>query len=109
MFWILVVATGLIGAVADIVLSNWSRTNEFVWFLAGAVGFVVFMTGLGLIIRRGAINGHPLAIALTLTVLFNIAFVAVWEVHGGTQLSALQWVGVALAVMAVTCFELGHG
>jgi hypothetical protein len=107
-FWALVVSVGFIGAVADVTLAHWSRTNQLFWWLAGAVGFLVFMTGLGLIIRQGAPHGYTLTIALVLAVLLNVAFVAAWEVYSGGSLSPLQWVGVMLAVGAVVCLEIGR-
>ncbi len=107
MFWFLVVCVGVIGAVADIVVSQWSRTGLLLWWSGGALGYLIFMTGLGLVIRMGMIHGFPLTIAVLLAVLVNIGVLALWDVLVGRPFSVMQGIGVVLALTAVACFELG--
>lgn len=102
------VLVGAVGAVADIVLSYWSYTCRLQWWLGGAVMYLVFMTGLGLIIRHGMTSGYTLAVGVVVVLLVNIALVAIWDAYSGSSLSILQWLGIALAVGAMACLELGR-
>src|SRR3989344_4105762 len=106
--WFLIICVSLIGAVADVMIGYWSNTYRLEWWLAGAVGYLVFMTGLGFIIREGMTIGFPLTVALVLVLLINVAFVAMWDMFSGASPSTLQWVGVVLALAAATCLELGR-
>jgi len=108
MNWLLIVVVGAVGAVADIVLSYWSYTHWLQWWLGSAVMYLVFMTGLGLIVRQGVINGYSLVVGVVTVLLANIALVTAWDAYNGASLSALQWLGVVLAVGAMACLELGR-
>ena len=108
MFWLLVVCVGAIGAVADIILSRWSANATTGEWLLSALAYLVFMTGLGLVIRFGAYGGHRLTIAVLLVVLVNVALLAAWDEFKAIPLSPIQWGGVVLALAAVACFELGR-
>lgn len=99
---------GVIGAVADIVLSYWSYTYRLQWWLGGAAMYLIFMTGLGLVIRRGMTNGYSLAVGVVIVLVINIAVVTAWDVYNGTSLSVLQWFGIALSIGAIACLELGR-
>lgn len=103
-----VVLVGVVGAVADVVLSYWSYTGRLQWWVGGAVLYLIFMTGLGLIIRHGVTIGYSMAVAVVIVLLVNIALVAAWDAYSGGSISALQWLGIALAAGAMTCLELGR-
>ncbi|KKS11436.1 MAG: hypothetical protein UU67_C0073G0007 [Candidatus Daviesbacteria bacterium GW2011_GWB1_41_5] len=108
MNWLLIVFVGAIGAVADVVLSYWSYTHKLQWWLGGAVLYLIFMSGLGLIVRQGVVNGYSLAVGVVVVLLVNIVLVAAWDVHSGASLSVLQWFGIVLALGAMACLELGR-
>jgi len=108
MNWLFIVLVGMLGAVADVVLSYWSYTNRLQWWLGGAALYMVFMTGLGLIVRQGVVNGYSLAIGVVIVLLVNITLVTVWDAYNGVSLSALQWLGISLAIGAMACLELGR-
>ena len=108
-FWILVALTGLLGALADVVINQWSRTLFSYWYFMSAGLYVVFMTGFGLSMRFGEAHGYSLTIVVLVVLLANIAGVALWDlVVGGSRFTPLQWLGVSLAVAAMLCFELGR-
>ncbi len=107
-FWLAVIVVGLVGAVADVAINQWSLTDKLRWWVVGAGGYLLFMTALGLTLKAGMVHGYPLTIALVLVLLANIAFVAGWDViFLGTSLGFYQWLGILLAIGAVACFELG--
>lgn len=106
--WLLVLATGFVGAIADIIVNNWSRTNKHGWWILAGLSYLFFMTGLGLIVRKGITGGYSLTVSLIIVVLVNVVFVAMWDIYCGTQVSTWQWIGVILALVAVVCFELGR-
>jgi hypothetical protein len=108
MFWILVVLVGLSGAVADVILQQWSRTQLLAPWLYSAAGYLVFMTGLGLVIRFGEMGKFPLTIAVLLVVVVNIASLAIWDSYKGVSFPAMQWVGMILCVAGVACLEFGR-
>ena len=108
MNWLLIIFVGAIGAVADIVLSYWSYTSRLQWWLGSAAMYLIFMTGLGLVVRQGVTNGYSLAVGVVIVLLVNIALVTAWDVHRGASLSVLQWFGIVLALGAMACLELGR-
>lgn len=108
-FWILVVLTGLLGALADVVVNHWSRTLSPYWYVMSAGLYIVFMTGFGLSMRFGKVRGYSLTAVVLVVLLANIAGVALRDlVVGGDQFTPLQWLGVSLAVAAVLSFEFGR-
>jgi len=109
MFWLLVVGVGIMGAVADVILSQWSENGSSLWWVGGAIGYLVFMTGLGIIIRMGTVAGFPLTIAVVLVLLTNVATLMAWDVfYVGTPFSVIQLLGIALALASVVSFEFGR-
>ena len=108
MNWLFIVLVGIIGAVADIVLSYWSYTLRLQWWVGAAAMYMVFMTGLGLIVRQGVANDYSLAVGVVIVLLANITLVTVWDAYNGASLSALQWLGISLAIGAMACLELGR-
>ena len=109
MNWLLIIFVGVIGAVADVVLSYWSYTSRLQWWLGSAAMYLIFMTGLGLVVRQGAVNGYCLAVGVVIVLLVNIALVTAWDVvYSGVSLSVLQWLGIVLALGAMACLELGR-
>lgn len=108
MFWILVGCMGVIGALADIILGEWSKSFSLSTWFASIPMYLVFMTGLGIVIRIGSTDGFQLTIAVLLVVLLNIAGLALWDSYRGSPLSVMQWLGVVLGLAAVACFEFGR-
>lgn len=107
-FWIWVVLLGLFAALADVSLNQWSKTLSLNWFVVSAVLFIAFMTGFGVAMRLGAARGYSLTLVVLVVLLLNIAGVGGWDVLiGGTRFTSLQVLGVALAIGAILCFELG--
>ena len=106
--WLNIASVGLVGAIADIMVNYWSQTHRFQWWLASALVYLVFMTGLGLIVRQGMNNGYTLTVALVLVLLINVIVVAAWDVYRDSSFSALQWLGIIFALGAIVSFELGR-
>jgi hypothetical protein len=108
MFWLMVIATGLLGAVADIVLSRWSATGNTSDWVASAASYLVFMTMLGLVVRVGAFEGYRLTIAVVLALVVNVAALSLWDSWQRSSFSAMEVVGIVLALGAAACFELSR-
>lgn len=107
-FWVLVIFMGLFGALADVSLNQWSKILSPRWWIISSILFLVFMTGFGLAMRLGATRGYSLTIAVVIVLLLDIVAVGIWDfVVGGTWFTPTQWFGVALAILAMLCFELG--
>ena len=108
LFWFLIFAGGLLGALGDIGIAQWGKTYSTMWWVVSAVGYLAFMTSLGLAVRFGLNRGYPLTIALLMLLLVNVVLVAIWDVTvSGTSITFYQFVGILLAIAAVFCFELG--
>jgi hypothetical protein len=107
-FWILITCVGLIGAISDIVLNQWSKSLFIGWWAGAAVLFLAFMTAFGLSMRFGLSQGYSLTMVVVVVLVANIAGVAIWEIFAlESRFSSIQWLGIAFAVSAIIFFELG--
>ncbi|MFT7475126.1 MAG: drug/metabolite transporter (DMT)-like permease [Verrucomicrobiales bacterium] len=88
---------GLLGALA---LAPF-LADAFTWsdFAIGAVAGALGGVGVALL-YRGLARG-PMAVVAPLTAITSAAVPAIWGVAGGETLSAIAWVGVAVALMAI--------
>ncbi len=108
MFWPLVILVGFLGSGADIVLQGWSKNLTLNSWLVSVIPYLIFMTGLGFVIRLGETGKVPLTIAVLLVVVVNVAGLAVWDSYKGAPFSLMQWAGVLLALGAIACIEFGR-
>ena len=101
---LLVVSAGLVAAGADWVLARWAgdASSTPPRLVAGLALYVVAMLLFALSLRSGTllVNGATFALVNGLGVLV-ISRVALRE-----AVSAVQWIGVALAITALVLLEL---
>jgi uncharacterized membrane protein len=90
----------LVGLVGAVVLAPF-LADAFTWtdFAIGAVGGAFGGIGVALL-YRGLARG-PMAVVAPLTAITSAAVPAIWGVAGGETLSAIAWVGVAVALTAI--------
>ena len=100
------VLAGLLGAASDAVLNQWARTGRGVWLLGGYGLWLVVATLLAFILRSGYF-GFGAAVVLFLMVN-SLAALAVDRVLFNARLSAWGWAGIALAIAAMVCIEIGR-
>ena len=99
-------AAGVLGAASDAVLNQWARTNRLPWLLAAYAAWLAVATLLGLVLRWQYFSfGGAVVLFLVVNsagaVLIDLRFFA-------GRMTAWQWAGVALAVAAVCCIEVGR-
>lgn len=107
-FWLSAFAVGVVGAFADVILGRWSDQATLSAWLMSVLAYLVFMTGLGWVIRYGSLNGFRLTVAVILVLVVNVAALALWDSYKTTSFSTFQIIGVVLALAAIACFELGR-
>ncbi len=101
---LLVASAGLISVVADWALVRWANTSPSVpaRLCAGLALYVVSMFLFALSLRRGTllVNGAAFVLVNGLGVLL-VSRIALRE-----TVAPLQWLGVALAIVALVLLEL---
>lgn len=110
LFWILVIVSGVIGAIADVVLNRWATTHELhlLPWIEAAVLILVFATVFGLAMRLGERAKYPLSAAVLLVLVINIGMVVVIDVWmNGVSFTPVQWAGFTFGLLAFICWELG--
>jgi len=100
------VLAGLLGAASDAVLNQWARTGRGLWLLSGYALWLVVATLLAFILRSGYF-GFGAAVVLFLMVN-SLAALAVDRFLFHARLSAWGWAGIALAIAAMICIEIGR-
>jgi hypothetical protein len=98
---------GTLGALSDAVLNQWARTGRVGWLIAAYLSWLVVATVVGLILRMGYF-GFGTAIVLFLMVN-SIAALIIDRAFFAGRVTTLAWVGMALALAAIACIELGRG
>ncbi len=90
----------LVGLIGVVLLAPF-LADAFTWgdFGLGVIGGSLGGIGVALL-YRGLANG-PMAVVAPLTAITSAAVPAVWGVAGGETLSAIAWIGVAVAVVAI--------
>jgi hypothetical protein len=103
----MVIVVGFLGAVSDAVLNQWARTNKLPWLLAAYGAWLAVATLLGLILRW---QYFTFSSAVILFLLVNTAGAIVLDrqLFSG-RISPWEWIGIALAVAAMCCIEIGRG
>lgn len=100
------VLVGILGAASDAILNQWARTNRPLWLLAAYLAWLVVATLLGVILRW---QYFTFAGAVVVFLLVNSAAAILLDrVLFAGRLTAWEWVGVALAVLAMCCIEVGR-
>jgi hypothetical protein len=107
-FYAFAITVGFIGAVADVELSKWSSALSLSAWTKSALLVLVFMTAFGLVMKVGSSGGYNLSITVTLVLLANVGSFVLWESYQRSALPPLQLAGIALALAAAACFELGR-
>jgi hypothetical protein len=96
----------LLGPVSDAVLNQWARTNRLPWLLVAYASWLVVATLLGLVLRW---QYFSFAGAVVLFLLINSAGAVLLDLKFFSgRMTAWQWTGIALAVAAVCCIEVGR-
>ncbi len=104
-FLIGVICLGVFGAFSDICLSLWAQRMTFGWWTISAILFLIFMSGLGLVMRH-APKEYSLTMIVVIVLLSNVLGVWIWDLIKGIQITTMQGLGVVFAIAAIICFEI---
>ena len=106
MLYVAMAGLGLLGAISDATLNQWAESNRTSWLLVSYGLWIAVATVFGFILRADQLS-FGIAVIVFLTMNCAAALALDVAVFGGT-ITGKQWVGVALALGAVTMFELGR-
>ncbi len=101
-----VILAGLLGAASDAILNQWAKTGKLAWLLAAYGAWLAVATLLGIVLRWGYF-GFGAAVVLFLLVNTVAALALDYTLFAG-RLSPWSWLGIALAVAAMVCIEMGR-
>ncbi len=106
LLYLVLALTGIIGAVSDAILNQWAKTHRWHWLIAAYLAWLVVATLLGLILRWQYV---AFSNAVVLFLLANSLAAVVLDYRlFARRLSAWEWVGFMLAVLAICAIEIGR-
>lgn len=102
----LLVLVGLIGALGDVTVNQWARSNQIWWWIVSCFVWVLAATIFGSVLKLQHFTfGVAVVLALLVHSLCVLAFDYAWY---KASLSRWQWLGVVCAILALCCVELGR-
>jgi multidrug transporter EmrE-like cation transporter len=104
--YLMLVLVGVAGACGDILVSRWAKTNGTGWLLGSWVFWIISVTLFGYFLKSDRFAfSTAIFIAFAahgiLSLLFELAVLK-------TKLSREEWLGMALAIIAVLVLEVGR-
>lgn len=104
-FYGLLLGVGLLGALSDAVLNQWAKVGGIGWLVASYAAWCVVATVLGFMFRA---KHFSFGTATVIFLLANVVFAVLvdYVVFKG-KITKWQWVGIALAAIALVVLELG--
>jgi multidrug transporter EmrE-like cation transporter len=104
--YVVLLGAGVLGAISDAILNQWAKTNQTVWLLAACASWIAVATLLGLILKW---QYFTFGGAVVFFLLVNSAGAVLLDYKlFGEKMTAWQWAGIALAIMAMCCIEIGR-
>jgi hypothetical protein len=97
---------GILGAISDAVLNQWALSHRVAWLMGAYFLWCVVATLFGFILQREYFS-FSAAVILFLVVNSAVAVVLDYVVFS-VRLTAWHWAGIALAVLALCCIEIGR-
>lgn len=102
----LLVLVGLVGALGDVTVNQWARSNQVWWWVVSCFVWVLAATIFGFVLRL-----HHFTFSVTVVlalVIHSITVLLIDRVCYGVKLPPLQWAGILCAVLAFCFVELGR-
>ncbi len=102
----LLVLVGLVGALGDVTVNQWARSNQVWWWIVSCFVWVLAATIFGLMLK---LHHFTFGVAVVLALVIHSITVLLGDrACYGVKLSPLQWVGILCAVLAFCFVELGR-
>lgn len=102
----LLVVVGVLGAAGDAVLNRWARGEGAKWLALSYGVWVGVATLFGLVLRTERFTfGAAVVVAL---VVHSTVAVAIDRTYFGGHVTAVQWVGLFLAISSLVLIEVGR-
>ncbi|MEZ6094836.1 MAG: hypothetical protein R3C03_11480 [Pirellulaceae bacterium] len=104
--WLVLIAIGVLGATGDAWAFQWARTDRCVWIVAACVVHVASVVLFGWMLGW---DRHQFCSVFMISSLVHAGVVVAADVSlFSATLSGREWLGVALAVVAVVLLESGR-
>lgn len=106
LIYIVLFLVGILGAIGDIAVNQWAKNFKWQWWIVASIIWIGAATLFGLLLHW---NYFGFGVAVVLALLIHSICVLVWDhLWEKVTLTPLQWIGVALAIAALCCIELGR-
>lgn len=103
---VILIAIGLLGAMADVWILRWAKTLDAGWGLASVLASLGSLGCFALILRSDTRSFS--AIFMLSSVVHILVAIAADIVFWGTRLNRTEWLGITLAVLACLLLEQRH-
>jgi|SRR3989344_244963 len=102
----LAVIAAICGAVGDVLINQWAKTQNYLWWGASIPFWVAAATVFGFLLQQ---KHYSFSVSLIAILVIHSGIVLVWDVLVERALiSPIQWVGVAAALLAIVLMEVGR-
>lgn len=102
----LILVTAIAGALGDIFIYNWAKTNVMAWMVAACLVFLVSIIAFGFLIK---LDTRSLSAAFLIVSMVHAAAVLGCDwLYYGERLNRVECIGMAMAVATIVVLEIGH-
>lgn len=96
---------GVMGAAGDIAINQWAKSHRWEWWVVSCLVWIATATIFGMILRWDHFKfGVAVILALLIHSICAVLFDWLWY---KTNLTATQWIGIAIALIAIGFIEGG--
>lgn len=106
MVYALLLLSGLFGAIGELGLYKWAKTDSIAWIVGAFVSWAISLGLFGLLLRM---DQRSLSVLFVLSAAVHIIIVVGWDrVCEASRLSTWEGLGVVFGIVAILLIQLGE-